>query len=208
MLALVGAKDTQGLSVDDIKVLVAAMSPKGGQGVTQTTIALGLLALVGVALMALLVGNGNAASDLLKTVVTALVTALTTVLGFYFGAKTAALLDAAAPADGSSRQTVTNSLSPLPRRLEADPHRVNPERSGGQATGQRQGPRCDQRFSLPLRADLERIVVRGWLDQGSIVVADNVKLPGAPDYRAHMRARTTRPGAQSSTTRMPSTRRC
>jgi catechol O-methyltransferase len=37
-------------------------------------------------------------------------------------------------------------------------------------------------------ADLKRIVRRGWLHQGSIVVADNVKLPGAPDYRAHMRA--------------------
>src|SRR6202011_4252692 len=37
-------------------------------------------------------------------------------------------------------------------------------------------------------ADLERIVRRGWLHPGSIVVADNIKLPGAPDYRAHMRA--------------------
>ena len=37
-------------------------------------------------------------------------------------------------------------------------------------------------------ADLKRIVGRGWLHQGSIVLADNVKLPGAPDYRAHMRA--------------------
>jgi catechol O-methyltransferase len=36
--------------------------------------------------------------------------------------------------------------------------------------------------------DLERIVARGWLHPGSVVVADNIKLPGAPDYRAHMRA--------------------
>jgi catechol O-methyltransferase len=36
-------------------------------------------------------------------------------------------------------------------------------------------------------ADLERIVDRGWLHPGSIVVADNIKFPGAPDYRAHMR---------------------
>jgi len=35
--------------------------------------------------------------------------------------------------------------------------------------------------------DLERIVQRGWLHAGSVVVADNVKLPGAPAYRAHMR---------------------
>lgn len=36
--------------------------------------------------------------------------------------------------------------------------------------------------------DLERIVARRWLHAGSIVVADNVKVPGAPAYRAHMKA--------------------
>ncbi len=36
--------------------------------------------------------------------------------------------------------------------------------------------------------DLERILDRGWLHPGSLVVADNVKLPGAPEYRAYMRA--------------------
>ena len=35
--------------------------------------------------------------------------------------------------------------------------------------------------------DLERIVDRGWLRPGAIVVADNVKFPGAPGYRDHMR---------------------
>jgi catechol O-methyltransferase len=37
--------------------------------------------------------------------------------------------------------------------------------------------------------DLERIVERGWLHPGSVVVADNVRIPGAPEYRRHMRAR-------------------
>jgi catechol O-methyltransferase len=37
--------------------------------------------------------------------------------------------------------------------------------------------------------DLERIVARGWLHPGSVVVADNVRVPGAPAYRKHMRAR-------------------
>jgi catechol O-methyltransferase len=36
--------------------------------------------------------------------------------------------------------------------------------------------------------DLDRIVGRGWLHRGSVVIADNVKFPGAPAYRAHMRA--------------------
>ncbi len=37
-------------------------------------------------------------------------------------------------------------------------------------------------------SDLQSILDRGWLHPGSIVVADNVKIPGAPDYRAYMRA--------------------
>jgi catechol O-methyltransferase len=34
--------------------------------------------------------------------------------------------------------------------------------------------------------DLERIVGEGWLHPGSVVVADNVRFPGAPEYRAHL----------------------
>ncbi len=36
-------------------------------------------------------------------------------------------------------------------------------------------------------ADLLSIVERGWLHPGSIVVADNVLVPGAPKYRKYMR---------------------
>jgi catechol O-methyltransferase len=35
--------------------------------------------------------------------------------------------------------------------------------------------------------DLRRIVEQGWLHPGSVVVADNVGFPGAPEYRAFMR---------------------
>jgi catechol O-methyltransferase len=34
--------------------------------------------------------------------------------------------------------------------------------------------------------DLERVLSRGWLHPGSVVVADNVKFPGAPKYRSYM----------------------
>jgi len=34
--------------------------------------------------------------------------------------------------------------------------------------------------------DLRSILDRGWLHPGSVVVADNVKVPGAPKYRAYM----------------------
>src|SRR5262245_28433665 len=40
--------------------------------------------------------------------------------------------------------------------------------------------------------DLELILGRGWLHAGSIVVADNVKVPGAPEYRAYMKAQEGR----------------
>jgi catechol O-methyltransferase len=34
--------------------------------------------------------------------------------------------------------------------------------------------------------DLRRIADRGWLHAGSVVVADNIRFPGAPDYREYM----------------------
>ena len=36
-------------------------------------------------------------------------------------------------------------------------------------------------------SDLQSILDRGWLHAGSIVVADNVEVPGAPKYRDYMR---------------------
>lgn len=36
-------------------------------------------------------------------------------------------------------------------------------------------------------SDLENILARGWLHPGSVAVADNVRLPGAPKYRAYMK---------------------
>jgi len=40
--------------------------------------------------------------------------------------------------------------------------------------------------------DLERILGWGWLHAGSVVVADNVRVPGAPEYRAYMKAQEGR----------------
>ena len=42
----------------------------------------------------------------------------------------------------------------------------------------------DKAFYLP---DLKSILERRWLHKGSVVVADNVRVPGAPAYRAYMR---------------------
>ena len=35
--------------------------------------------------------------------------------------------------------------------------------------------------------DLKSILDRGWLHPGTVVVADNVRVPGAPKYREYMR---------------------
>jgi catechol O-methyltransferase len=43
----------------------------------------------------------------------------------------------------------------------------------------------DKEAYLP---DLEVILGEGWLRKGAVVVADNVKFPGAPEYRAYMKA--------------------
>lgn len=37
-------------------------------------------------------------------------------------------------------------------------------------------------------ADLQHLLGEAWLHPGSLVVADNVRVPGAPDYLAYMRA--------------------
>lgn len=42
----------------------------------------------------------------------------------------------------------------------------------------------DKHAYLP---DLRSIMARGWLHPGTIVVADNVRFPGSPKYRAYMR---------------------
>jgi catechol O-methyltransferase len=46
-------------------------------------------------------------------------------------------------------------------------------------------------------ADLHSILDRGWLHTGSIVVADNVRIPGVPKYREYMRQQQ---GKQFTTT--------
>jgi catechol O-methyltransferase len=40
--------------------------------------------------------------------------------------------------------------------------------------------------------DLERIQERGWLREGAVVVADNVKFPGVPGYREYMKEHSDR----------------
>jgi hypothetical protein len=101
---LVGRMKVDPTTDEITEVMRALRQPlRFAAGLTRTMIALGLLTLVAIALIALLVGNSDNASDLLKAVVTAVLTAFTTVLGFYFGSRTAAdAAEAAKPNGGAA----------------------------------------------------------------------------------------------------------
>jgi hypothetical protein len=82
---------TPNLSVEEIRQIVSAVDtpPRGAQGLTQSLLGLIIATFVGVALIATLVATAEDSSDLRKTIVTALLSILATVAGFYFGARTA-----------------------------------------------------------------------------------------------------------------------
>ena len=56
--------------------------------------------------------------------------------------------------------------------------------------------------------DLLSILDRGWLHPGSIVVADNIKVPGAPKYREYMRRQQGKLWDTSNIRRTSSIRAC
>ena len=48
--------------------------------------------------------------------------------------------------------------------------------------------RSEPTVARSLPCDLHRILREGWPRAGAVVVADNIRFPGAPDYLAYMRA--------------------
>ena len=79
------------LSVEEIRQIVSAIDtqPRGTQGLTQSLLALIIATFVGLAMIATLVSTAADSSDLRKTIVTALLSILGVIAGFYFGARTA-----------------------------------------------------------------------------------------------------------------------
>jgi IPT/TIG domain len=104
------------MSVEEIRQIVSAIDtqPRGTVNLTQSLLGLIIATFVGVALVATLVSNAADSSDLRKTIVTALLSILGTIAGFYFGARTAqtAAEQATRPPESRPRTELTGGPAP------------------------------------------------------------------------------------------------
>jgi hypothetical protein len=112
------------LSVEEIRQIVSAIDtePRGTQGLTRSLLALIVATFVGVAMIATLVSTAADSSDLRKTIVTALVSVLATVAGFYFGARTAQTSAEQATRPPEARPPRPDAGGGLPRVLGVTPN--------------------------------------------------------------------------------------
>jgi hypothetical protein len=78
-----------GLTLDELKALLQTIGePATGQrGLARALLALSVTSIVGVVALALLLSSASDAADLRKTIVTALLSVLGVVVGFYFGSR-------------------------------------------------------------------------------------------------------------------------
>jgi hypothetical protein len=85
------APDGKPMSTTDLVKLVRAMRqpPVGMRGLYRALMAFTIITVIAIALTALLLSGSSDAGDLRKTVVTSLLSILATIIGFYFGARTA-----------------------------------------------------------------------------------------------------------------------
>jgi hypothetical protein len=146
---MVNAASEKGLSVEDVRQIASAMNapPRGVQGLTQTLLGLTITTLVGVAMVTTLVSTAADSSDLRKTIITALLSILGTIAGFYFGARTAQISseqatrppapggpsqrDASGPSDGpaTDQDKVTEDTPPPSRDAGGDTEPKRPTRT-------------------------------------------------------------------------------
>ncbi|MEU4563925.1 IPT/TIG domain-containing protein [Actinoplanes sp. NPDC023936] len=77
-------------TVEDIRQIASAIStqPRGTRGLTQSLLSLIIATFIGIALIATLVSAGAGSDEMRKTIVTALLSILASIAGFYFGART------------------------------------------------------------------------------------------------------------------------
>ena len=112
------------LSVEEIRQIVSAIDtqPRGTQGLTQSLLSLIVATFVGVALIATLVSTAADSSDLRKTIVTALLSILATIAGFYFGARTAQTATEQATRPPEARPPRPDAGGGVPRVLSVTPN--------------------------------------------------------------------------------------
>ena len=94
------AKGKEGLEPDEVAALVRAATrpPEGIRGLARVLLAFLVLSIVAVITLALLFSSASGVFDVIKQIVTALLGVLATIIGFYFGARTAEGASAASPA--------------------------------------------------------------------------------------------------------------
>jgi IPT/TIG domain-containing protein len=112
------------LSVEEIRQIVSAIDtqPRGTQGLTQSLLGLIVATFVGVALIATLVSTAADSSDLRKTIITALLSILGTIAGFYFGARTAQTAAEQATRPPEARPPRPDAGGGVPRVLSITPN--------------------------------------------------------------------------------------
>ena len=116
VLARITAKTADGtpMSPDELALASAFERPPAGtEGLTRTLLALLVLSLVGLALATVLV---SVDTDLRNTIVTALLSILAAIAGFYFGSRTAQT-----SAEQATRSSATAVLRASPRHLHHYP---------------------------------------------------------------------------------------
>jgi len=100
-------------NVDELKQLLRAVaeSPTGTKGLVRALLAFGIIVIVGGALVATLVSGSSDSADLRKTIIASLLSVLATIIGFYFGSRTAETAGGAKP----------NAAEPTPLRVGSPP---------------------------------------------------------------------------------------
>jgi hypothetical protein len=108
-------------SAADKGALIASVhAHTGARGTTRTVIALLVMALAGVALAATLVSGASDAQDLRKTIITALLTFLAVIGGFYFGTRAVQDSQVGTPVQPSNG-TAAAKITALPTVAELVP---------------------------------------------------------------------------------------
>ena len=104
-------------------------------GLARALMAFAVISILSVALVAVLVSDASDADDLRKTIITALVSILGTIVGFYFGARTAEIGTAAARENPEDRERREQRERERERERDRDRER---ERQGDRSRSTRQ----------------------------------------------------------------------